>query len=46
VGSTAAGGGIYIASGATVYLDSYTVTNTTNNTGAIDPDIDGTYIVT
>jgi hypothetical protein len=41
-----AGGGIYIASRATVYFDSYTVTNTTNNTAAIDPNIDGTYILT
>jgi hypothetical protein len=45
VGSTAAGGGIYIVSGAKVYLDSYTVTHTTNNIAAIDPDIDGMYIV-
>ena len=30
--SDAAGGGIYIASGATVYIDSFTVTNTINNT--------------
>jgi hypothetical protein len=34
------------ASGVTVYLDAYTVTHTTNNTAAIDPDIDGTYILT
>jgi len=27
-----AGGGIYIASGATVYIDSFTVTNTIDNT--------------
>jgi hypothetical protein len=37
-----AGGGIYIEPGATVYIDSSTVTNTTNNT----PDnIEGTYVL-
>jgi hypothetical protein len=39
------GGGVYIASGATVYLDSFTVKNTKNNTASIDPNIDGTYIL-
>lgn len=34
------GGGIFIASGATVYLDSSTVANTVNNS---DFNIDGTY---
>jgi hypothetical protein len=41
-GSGGEGGGIYIDSGATVYLDSFTVANTLNNS----PDnIDGTYIL-
>jgi hypothetical protein len=44
------GGGIYIVSGATVYLDSFTVTNTINNTdgsGLNGPtaNIDGTYLL-
>jgi hypothetical protein len=42
---TTSGGGIY-NSQAKAYLDSYTVTHTTNDTAAIDPDIDGTYILT
>jgi hypothetical protein len=41
-----AGGGIYIFSGATVYIDPFTVANVINNTAAIDPNIDGTYIET
>jgi hypothetical protein len=44
------GGGIYIASGATVYLDSLTVANTINNTDAhglnsSTANIVGTYIL-
>jgi hypothetical protein len=44
------GGGIYIASGATVYIDSFTVANTINNTdgsGLNGPtaNIDGSYIL-
>jgi hypothetical protein len=44
------GGGIYIASGATVYIDQATVTNTINNTDAYGlnsptANIDGTYIL-
>ncbi len=44
------GGGIYIASGATVYLDSFTVANTTGNTdfsglNGSTANIDGTYIL-
>jgi len=41
-----AGGGIYIFSGATVYIDPFTLANVINNTAAIDPNIDGTYIDT
>jgi len=40
------GGGIYIASAASVSLDSFTVAHTINNTARIDPNIDGTYIET
>jgi probable HAF family extracellular repeat protein len=40
-----AGGGIYIVSGATAKLDSYTVAHTTANTALTDPDIDGTYLL-
>ena len=44
------GGGLYIASGATVYLDSFTVANTINNTdwtglNRHTANIDGTYIL-
>jgi hypothetical protein len=39
------GGGLYIDSGATVYLDSFTVNSAKNNDAAIDPNIDGTYIL-
>jgi hypothetical protein len=44
------GGGIYIASGATVYLDAFTVANTINNTdrsgtNGSTANIDGTYIL-
>ena len=44
------GGGLFIAKGATVYLDSFTVANTINNTdssGLNGPtaNIDGTYIL-
>jgi hypothetical protein len=42
---TTSGGGFSISQ-AKVYLDSYTVTHTTNNTAAIDPNIDGRYIQT
>ena len=37
------GGGIGIASLASVSLDSFTVTNTTNNFGSVGPNIDGNY---
>jgi hypothetical protein len=37
------GGGIYIASAALVYLDSFTVTNTYANVSLWPRDIDGTY---
>jgi len=40
------GGGIYIASGATVYIDPFTLAHVINNTAATDPNIDGTYIET
>ena len=44
------GGGIYIASAATVYIDSFTVANTINNTDSSGTNgstanIDGTYIL-
>jgi hypothetical protein len=44
------GGGIYIVAGATVYIDSFTVTNTINNSDAVGlnsstANIDGTYIL-
>ena len=39
------GGGLYIAAGATVYLDAFTVANTSNNTADFYPDIDGSYIL-
>jgi len=41
-----AGGGIYIASGATVYIDAFTLAHVINNTAPTDPNIDGTYIKT
>ena len=47
-GSTAGqghGGGMYIQSGATAYLDAFTVANTIDNTADSDPNIDGTYIL-
>jgi hypothetical protein len=44
-GPGGSGGGIYIATAATVHLDSYTVSHTINNTAGTDPDIDGTYIL-
>jgi hypothetical protein len=39
-----AGGGIYIASGAAVSIDAFTLAHVIKNTAAIDPNIDGTYI--
>jgi hypothetical protein len=39
------GGGIYISSGSTVYIDSFTVANTINNTAFNAPNIDGTYVL-
>jgi hypothetical protein len=39
------GGGVYIDTGATVYLDPFTVKNTKYNHADIDPNIDGTYIL-
>jgi hypothetical protein len=47
---SAFGGGIFIAAGATVYIDSFTVTNTINNTdnsglNSSTANIDGTYIL-
>jgi hypothetical protein len=41
----ARGGGIYIISGATVYIDSFTVANTINNSAFFVPNIDGTYVL-
>jgi hypothetical protein len=39
------GGGLYLAAGATVYLDAFTVANTSHNTADFYPDIDGSYIL-
>jgi hypothetical protein len=39
------GGGLYIESGATAYLDAFTVANTKDNMADIDANIDGTYIL-
>ena len=44
--TAAYGGGIYIASLATVSIDPFTVAHVINNTAATDPNIDGTYILT
>ncbi len=40
------GGGIYIASAATVCVDSFTLAHLIDNTASTDPNIDGTYILT
>ncbi len=40
------GGGIYIASLATVYIDPFTRAHVIDNTASIDPNIDGTYVLT
>jgi len=40
------GGGLFIAQGAIVYIDAFTLAHVINNTAAIDPNIDGTYIKT
>jgi hypothetical protein len=37
------GGGLYIATAATVSLDTFTVNHTTNNTAGVSPDIAGSY---
>jgi hypothetical protein len=39
------GGGLFIARSATLDLDSFTLTNTIENSADIDPNIDGTYIL-
>jgi hypothetical protein len=39
------GGGLFIQSGASVFLDDFTVAHTDHNFADIDPDIDGTYVV-
>ncbi len=41
-----AGGGLFIAQGATVYIDTFTLAHVINNTAPFDPNIDGTYIET
>jgi hypothetical protein len=38
-----AGGGLFIATGATVSLDSFTLKHTSNNTADAYPDIYGSY---
>jgi hypothetical protein len=40
---TGYGGGLYIYSGITVYIDSATII--ANNTADVSPDIDGSYIL-
>jgi hypothetical protein len=40
---TSGGGGLYIASAATVYLDAFTAANILNNTALTNPNIDGQY---
>jgi hypothetical protein len=44
--ASTAGGGIYIASLATVFIDPFTLAHVINNTASTDPNIDGTYILT
>ena len=49
-GTTGEGGGIYLYPGATVYLDSFTVANTINNTdesglNGSTANIDGMYLL-
>ncbi len=41
--ATGYGGGFFIANGATVDIDAFTLSNVVNNTAPIDPNIDGTY---
>jgi hypothetical protein len=43
-GTYSSAGGIYIATAATVYVDPFTLAHVINNTAAIDPNIDGSYI--
>jgi len=45
-GGQSAGGGLLITPEATVYIDPFTLANIINNTAAVDPNIDGTYIET
>jgi len=45
-GATGYGGGLYSQTGATVYINPFTLANIINNTAAIDPNIDGSYILT
>ncbi len=40
------GGGLFIASGASVSIDAFTLAHVINNTAANDPNIDGSYIKT
>jgi hypothetical protein len=42
-GPTSYGGGLYIATGATVYIDA--LTQVINNTADADPNVDGSYII-
>jgi hypothetical protein len=42
--SSGHGGGLFIASAATVELDAFTLANVIDNTAPLDPNVDGTYI--
>jgi hypothetical protein len=44
-GGPSSGAGIYIATAASVSLDTYTVSHTINNTASTDSDIYGTYVL-
>jgi hypothetical protein len=43
--ATTAGGGIYIASGAAVHLDAFTLANVLKNVAPTGPNIDGSYLL-
>jgi hypothetical protein len=45
-GAESSGGGIYIATAATVYVDPFTLAHVIDNSASTDPNIDGKYIVT
>jgi hypothetical protein len=39
------GGGLYLQSGATAYLDASTVASIIDNIADIDPNLDGSYVL-